>query len=147
MELLFPFVLIIGLMLLMTRSAKNKQRQAMQMRDAMEPGTGVRTIGGMYALVKEVREDTVQLEITPGVHVLFAKNAIAAVLDAEEYERIVSGEEHGDEETPEVPDDASALTEGEERPDGGRVELDKSENGEDGKPKSSDDEGDNGPKS
>ncbi|MDT0345565.1 preprotein translocase subunit YajC [Streptomyces litchfieldiae] len=143
---LFPFILLIGVMFLMTRSAKNKQRQAMEMRDSMEPGTGVRTIGGMYAEVKEVREDTVLLEITPGVHAVYAKNAIGAVLDAEEYERIISGEEpYADDETV-VPDDASALTEGE----GGRVELGKSdsEDGEGAEPRDArDDEGENGSKS
>ncbi len=121
---LFPFILLIGVMFLMTRSAKNRQRQAMEMRNSMEPGTGVRTIGGLYAEVKEVREDTVLLEIAPGVHTLFAKNAIGAVLDAEEYERIISGDDsYPDDEGTVVPDDASALTEGE----GDRVELDKSE--------------------
>jgi preprotein translocase subunit YajC len=123
----FPFLLLIGVMYLMTRSAKNKQRQAAQMRDAMDPGTCVRTIGGMYAQVKEVREDTVLLEIEPGVHAVYAKNAIGAVLDADEYQRITSDEpEAGDDDTPIVPDDASSLTEGEEtakETDG--VELDK----------------------
>jgi preprotein translocase subunit YajC len=123
----FPFLLLIGVMYLMTRSAKNKQRQAAQMRDAMDPGTGVRTIGGMYAQVKEVREDTVLLEIEPGVHAVYAKNAIGAVLDADEYQRITSGEpEAGDDDTPVVPDDASSLTEGEEAAkEAGGVELDK----------------------
>jgi preprotein translocase subunit YajC len=122
---LFPFILLIGVMWLMTRNAKNKQRQALSMRDSMEPGTGVRTIGGMYAEVKEVREDTVLLEITPGVHAVFAKNAIGAVLDAEEYERIISGDEPDEDDTTVVPDDASALTESED----GRVDLGKSEDG------------------
>ncbi|TDC74690.1 preprotein translocase subunit YajC [Streptomyces hainanensis] len=123
---LFPFILLIGVMFLMTRSAKNRQRQAMEMRDAMEPGTGVRTIGGMYAQVKEVREDTVLLELTPGVHALFAKNAIGAVLDADEYERIITGaEEVDDEEAPVVPDDASSLTETSDDTAEDRVELGK----------------------
>jgi preprotein translocase subunit YajC len=88
---ILPFVLIIGVMLLMTRSAKNRQRQATQMRDQMASGSGVRTIGGMYAVVKEVNEDTVLLELADGVHAHFAKNAIAAVLDQAEYDRIVHG--------------------------------------------------------
>lgn len=142
MELLLPFILLIGVMLLMTRSAKNKQRQAMEMRNSMEPGTGVRTIGGMYALVKEVHEDTVLLEITPGVHAHYAKNAIGAVLEPEEYERIISGEPLFDEdEPPVVPDDASALTEDE------RVELDKDDSPEDGRSKGSGDDGESGSKS
>jgi len=128
----FPFLLLIGVMYLMTRSAKNKQRQALQMRDAMEPGTGVRTIGGLYGLVQEVREDTVVLEIEPGVHAVYAKNAVGAVLEADEYDRIVNGEpEVSKEDSPVVPDDASSLTEAEEaeaergEEDDDRVELDK----------------------
>ena len=62
------------------------------MRDAMQPGTGVRTIGGMYATVKEIRDDTVLLEVAPGVHAIYAKNAIGAVLDDDEYNRIVHGD-------------------------------------------------------
>ncbi|MGY1454872.1 preprotein translocase subunit YajC [Streptomyces sp. SS8] len=106
--LLLPFIILIGAMLLMTRSAKKKQQQAMQMRDRMEPGTGIRTIGGMYALVKEVHSDTVLLEVAPGVHAIYAKNAVGAVLEADEYERIVNGEDH-DADAPVVPDDASSL--------------------------------------
>ncbi|MQS06933.1 preprotein translocase subunit YajC [Streptomyces sp. IF17] len=113
-ELFLPLILLIGVMLLMSRSARNKQRQMMEMRDAMEPGTGVRTIGGMYALVKEVREDSVLLEVAPGVPALYTKTAIAAVLDADEYRRIVNDEPWPEEdgESPVVPDDASSLTGG-----------------------------------
>ncbi|MEE1752677.1 preprotein translocase subunit YajC [Streptomyces sp. SP18CS02] len=106
---LLPFIVLIGAMFLMTRSAKKKQQQAAAMRDQMQPGTGVRTIGGMYATVKEVGDDTVLLEVAPGVHALYAKNAIGAVLEDEEYNRIV----HGDDlqaDSPVVPDDASSLT-------------------------------------
>ncbi len=90
---LLPFILIIGVMLLMTRSAKNKQRQASQMREQLQPGSGVRTIGGMIALVKEVRDTTILLEVAPGVHSVYAKNAVGAVLSEEEYDRLVNHDE------------------------------------------------------
>ncbi|MGP4110940.1 preprotein translocase subunit YajC [Streptomyces sp. 4N509B] len=106
----FPFLLLIGVMFFMTRSAKNRQRQALQMRESMQPGTGVRTIGGLYGLVKEVREDTILLEIEPGVHAVYAKNAVGAVLEDDEYERIVNGETLSKGDAPVVPDDASSLT-------------------------------------
>ncbi len=108
---LLPFIVLIGAMFLMTRSAKKKQQQAVDMRNAMQPGSGVRTIGGMYATVKEVSEDTVLLDAGPGVELLFAKNAIGAVLSDDEYNRIVHGIEH-DLKTDDtvVPDDASSLT-------------------------------------
>jgi preprotein translocase subunit YajC len=88
---ILPLILIVGVMFMMSRSAKNKQRQASQMRNQMEPGAGVRTIGGIYAVVKEVNDETVLLEITDGVHAHFAKNAIGSVLSEEDFNRIVHG--------------------------------------------------------
>ncbi|MFF5898777.1 preprotein translocase subunit YajC [Streptomyces argenteolus] len=110
---LLPFIVLIGAMFLMTRSAKKKQQAAAQMRDDMQPGTGVRTIGGMYATVKEIQDDTVILEVAPGVHAVYAKNAIGAVLDDAEYNRIVHGDDELETEGTLVPDDASSLTAGE----------------------------------
>ncbi|OYP18708.1 preprotein translocase subunit YajC [Streptomyces sp. FBKL.4005] len=112
---LLPFIVLIAAMFLMTRSAKKKQQQAVEMRNQMQPGSGVRTIGGMYATVKEVNEDTVLLDAGPGVDLLFAKNAIGAVLSDDEYNRIVHGIEHDLKSDADlVPDDASSLTETDE---------------------------------
>ncbi|WEO98550.1 preprotein translocase subunit YajC [Streptomyces sp. FXJ1.172] len=112
---LLPFIVLIAAMFLMTRSAKKKQQQAASMRNEMQPGSGVRTIGGMYATVKEVHEDTVLLDAGPGVELLFAKNAIGAVLTDDEYNRIVHGIEHDLKADADiVPDDASSLTESDE---------------------------------
>ncbi|PPS82184.1 preprotein translocase subunit YajC [Streptomyces sp. MH60] len=109
---LLPFIVLIGAMFLMTRSAKKKQQQAANMRSEMQPGTGVRTIGGMYATVKEVNDDTVLLDAGPGVELLFAKNSIGAVLTDDEYNRIVHGIEYDlKSDADVVPDDASSLTE------------------------------------
>ncbi|MGW2345588.1 preprotein translocase subunit YajC [Streptomyces sp. NPDC001661] len=128
---LLPFIVLIGAMFLMTRSAKKKQQQAAKMRNEMQPGSGVRTIGGMYATVKEVHDDAVLLDAGPGVHLMFAKNAIGAVLTDDEYNRIVHGEEvvDDDELTNDavVPDDASSLTETDETAaaDDSRIDLGK----------------------
>ncbi|MFI6108490.1 preprotein translocase subunit YajC [Streptomyces sp. NPDC051310] len=124
---LLPFIVLIGAMFLMTRSAKKKQQQAVEMRNQMQPGTGVRTIGGMYATVKEVGEDTVLLEVAPGVHAVYAKNAVGAVLDDDEYNRIVHGDTELKTDTPVVPDDASSLTEAAqaEAAEGDKIDLGK----------------------
>ncbi|MDT0488041.1 MULTISPECIES: preprotein translocase subunit YajC [Streptomyces] len=115
---LLPFIVLIGAMFLMTRSAKKKQQQAASMRNDMQPGSGVRTIGGMYATVKEVNEDTVLLDAAPGVDLLFAKNSIGAVLTDDEYNRIVHGIEHDlKSDSDVVPDDASSLSETDESAD------------------------------
>ncbi|WP_030693063.1 preprotein translocase subunit YajC [Streptomyces globisporus] len=108
---LLPFIVLIGAMFLMTRSAKKKQQAAAQMRNEMQPGTGVRTIGGMYATVKEIGDETVLLEVAPGVHAVYAKNAIGAVLEDSEYNRIVHGDDEESATDTVVPDDASSLTE------------------------------------
>ncbi|MFG2136680.1 preprotein translocase subunit YajC [Streptomyces sp. NPDC048650] len=107
---LLPFIVLIGAMFLMTRSAKKKQQAAAQMRNEMQPGTGIRTIGGMFATVKEIHEESVLLEVAPGVHALYAKNAIGAVLADDEYNRILDGADPIKVNEPVVPDDASSLT-------------------------------------
>ncbi|MDX3241856.1 preprotein translocase subunit YajC [Streptomyces sp. ME18-1-4] len=115
---LLPFIVLIGAMFLMTRSAKKKQQQAANMRNELQPGSGVRTIGGMYATVKEVNDDTILLDAGPGVELLFAKNAIGAVLTDDEYNRIVHGVEHDlKSDSDIVPDDVSSLTETDESAD------------------------------
>lgn len=125
---LLPFIVLIGAMILMTRSAKKKQAAAVQMRNEMQPGTGVRTIGGMYATVKEVHDDMVLLEVAPGVHAVYAKNAIGAVLDDAEYNRIVHGDDDSALDGTVVPDDASSLTEADaaaETSDDAKIDLGK----------------------
>ncbi|MEU9202793.1 preprotein translocase subunit YajC [Streptomyces sp. NPDC048332] len=131
---LLPFIVLIGAMFLMTRSAKKKQAAAATMRNEMQPGTGVRTIGGMYATVKELHDDTVLLEVAPGVHAIYAKNAIGAVLDDAEYNRIVHGDtEELDVDGAVVPDDASSLTEADDADDA-KTDLVKKTEADDAEP-------------
>ncbi|MEZ0068720.1 preprotein translocase subunit YajC [Streptacidiphilus sp. MAP12-20] len=102
--LLFMVVILGGFMFLTMRSNKKRQAQATEMRNRLEPGAGVRTIGGMYALVKDVTDEAVELEIAPGVFALYTKASIAQVLDPVEYNRIV----HGDEPEADEAEDADA---------------------------------------
>jgi preprotein translocase subunit YajC len=124
--MLLPFILLIGAMFLMTRSAKKKQQQAVAMRSQMEPGSGVRTIGGLYAVVKEVHDEVVLLELTDGVHAHFAKNAIGAVLDEAEFNRIVHGidPDEGHEDGDSVEDDAVVLDKADPAPAGTDADAD-----------------------
>ncbi|MFJ8436384.1 preprotein translocase subunit YajC [Kitasatospora sp. NPDC094019] len=91
--LLLPILAIV----LMFRSQKKRQSQMQQMQTALEPGAGVRTIGGLYARVKAVNEETVELEIAPGVVSHFTKSAIAAVMDPADYDAIINGRPAEDE--------------------------------------------------
>jgi preprotein translocase subunit YajC len=110
--LIFMVIVLAGLMFVTMRSNKKRQTQAQDMRARLEPGAGVRTIGGMYALVKDVTDEAVELEVAPGVHALYSKQAIAQVLDPIEYNRIVHGEEPATDETAdETEADAEAVVE------------------------------------
>lgn len=148
---LLPFIVLIGAMFLMTRSAKKKQQAAAQMRNEMQPGTGIRTIGGMYATVKEVHDDAVLLEVAPGVHAFYAKNSVGAVLEDDEYNRIVHGTPAVKSDDPVVPDDASSLTETDEPAadasddspiDLGKKDADSAPKADDAEPKKTDGESD-----
>ncbi|MFD8483283.1 preprotein translocase subunit YajC [Kitasatospora sp. NPDC059673] len=94
---LILFVLPLLLMLLLFRSQKKRQDQMQSVQSSMQPGSGVRTIGGMYALIKAVNDETVELEIAPGVVAHYTKGAIAAVLEPLEYDAIINGRPAEDE--------------------------------------------------
>lgn len=88
----------------------------------------------MYATVKEVHDDTVLLEVAPGVHAIYAKNAVGAVLDDAEYNRIVHGDDDElDADGTVVPDDASSLTgePGADKVDVAKIDLGKDEAADD----------------
>ncbi len=106
--LLLPILAIV----LMFRSQKKRQQQMQQMQTALEPGAGVRTIGGLYAQVKAVNDETVELEIAPGVVSYFTKSAIAAVLEPAEYDAIINGRPAEDEpvDAEDADSDAESVT-------------------------------------
>ncbi len=91
------FLLPLLAIFLMMRSQKKRQAQMQGMQTALQPGSGVRTIGGMYALVKAVNDETVELEVAPGVVAHYTKGAIAAVLEPLEYDAIINGRPAEDE--------------------------------------------------
>ncbi|MFE7561793.1 preprotein translocase subunit YajC [Kitasatospora sp. NPDC057500] len=100
--LLLPILAIV----LMFRSQKKRQQQMQQMQTSLEPGAGVRTIGGLYAKVKAVNDETVELEIAPGVVTHFTKSAVAAILEPAEYDAIINGRPDGDESVDASDEDA-----------------------------------------
>ena len=77
---LIPFLLIavVGYLLLV-RPARARQRRALENRQAIEPGVEVTTTAGLIATVVAVDDDTVTLEVAPGVHSRYVKAAIGRV--------------------------------------------------------------------
>jgi preprotein translocase subunit YajC len=82
---LLLIVLLFGVMyFMMIRPQQKRRREAALMQKALGPGDQIVTIGGLHATVIDVGDDVVTVEIAPGVHVQFARPAIAKVVRQEE---------------------------------------------------------------
>lgn len=83
---LFPLLMIVllfGVMyFMMIRPQQRRRREAQQMQATLAPGAEVVTIGGLHATVVAAEDDTVLLEIAPGVHTRYARPAIARVVNS-----------------------------------------------------------------
>jgi preprotein translocase subunit YajC len=90
--LFFPLLIVAGY-LLFIRPQRNRQKKALQQRQAIAPGLEVVTTAGLIATVVEMDDETVTLEIAPGVRSRFLRQAIVRVVEEP------------------VPDDAPAMPE------------------------------------
>jgi preprotein translocase subunit YajC len=79
---LLPFILIFGLFwLLLVRPARQQQRKMAAVQAQLSPGTRVRTGSGLYGTVAAVHDDTVDLEVAPGVVLTYARAAVTQVVE------------------------------------------------------------------
>jgi preprotein translocase subunit YajC len=82
-EQFFPFILlalaVVLLFVLPARQRKRMQAQAQAMQEALTVGTPVMTTSGLHGTVAGLGEKTVDIEISPGVVVTFARPAIMEV--------------------------------------------------------------------
>lgn len=61
---------------LMIRPQQRQRRQVQQMQSSIGVGDEIVTIGGLYGTVVEIDDETVLLEISPGVTAKYARGAI-----------------------------------------------------------------------
>lgn len=91
---LLPFIVIIVVFyLLFMRPQQKRRQQEMQMQSNLSPGQEVLTKSGMYATVVEVRDDDIELEISPGTRIRMIKAGIGDVLTPQDPSGI---EDHPD---------------------------------------------------
>jgi preprotein translocase subunit YajC len=75
--LFLPFLLIMGgFMYFASRRQKRAMQATIDLHDSLEPGDRVHTTSGLEAVVTAIAEDTVDLEIAPGVVTTWMKLAI-----------------------------------------------------------------------
>jgi len=73
--------LLFGVMyFMMIRPQQKRRKEAERMQRELGPGDEVVTIGGLYGTVTGVEDDTVLIEVAPGVQTRYARPAIARVV-------------------------------------------------------------------
>jgi preprotein translocase subunit YajC len=78
MAALIPLILLVALYLLLVRPQKQRaQRQRQQMNAAVDVGARIQTAGGIVGRVVGVKDEFVQVEVSPDVIITFVRQAIA----------------------------------------------------------------------
>ena len=66
--------------------ARRKQRSHAEMQDSVTVGDEIITAGGLHAVVREVEDDRLRVELAPGTVVTLDRRAVAAVAREVEVE-------------------------------------------------------------
>ena len=75
-------ILMIGMFALMIIPQRKREKKIKQMLAAIKTGDRVRTIGGIYGTVTNVKDDVITISVGPDrVQLVFARGAIANVED------------------------------------------------------------------
>lgn len=86
-------LMFVAMYFFMIRPQKKRQREQAEMQQAAGPGTRVVTIGGMHGTIVSNDDDTVTLEVSEGVQVVFARQAIGRVLPSENLDEMTDSAE------------------------------------------------------
>jgi preprotein translocase subunit YajC len=79
---LLPLILIFVIFyFLVIRRSQRQQQQVRDVQRSLTVGQQVMTTAGVYATVSALEDDVVVLEIAPGVHVRYARAAVARVVE------------------------------------------------------------------
>ena len=97
-----PLGLLVGLMWFQRRGQRKAMQATIDLHESLQIGDRVHTTSGMEATIADISDDTVELEIAPGVVTTWLKLAIR--------DRIEPEIEEFDEEEADAPDDAGRLT-------------------------------------
>jgi len=99
-QMLLPLVLFAGLGAMMYFSMKKQKRAAAatkQMHESLVPGARVMTTSGLHGTVTAIADDTIELEIAPGLRTTWVRAAVREVVvpgptEDNDYETIESSE-------------------------------------------------------
>ncbi|MBV2364867.1 preprotein translocase subunit YajC [Streptomonospora nanhaiensis] len=79
--MLLPFVLIaLVFWLLILRPQQKRRQQETKMQSELQPGVEVLTKAGFFATVVEVRDNEVELEVSPGTRIRMLKAGVGDIV-------------------------------------------------------------------
>lgn len=80
-----PIILILVLLVvMMILPQKRQEKKVKEMMAGLKPNDRIRTIGGVYGRIDQVKDDVVVIKVDPdGVRMTFSKGAISKVEDTE----------------------------------------------------------------
>ena len=97
---LAPLLLIfVAMYFLMIRPQRRRMMQQRQLLESLEVGDEVVTVGGMLGVIREIDDEFLTLEVSPGTQVRVIRSAVARKLVFDDEEEI--GEESSEEATDE----------------------------------------------
>ncbi len=67
---------------LMIRPQNKKQKEIKRQRDAMKNGDRVVTAGGIHGRIREIKEDTIIMEVAPNTSIKVDKTSVFPVAEA-----------------------------------------------------------------
>jgi preprotein translocase subunit YajC len=82
--LLFLGLMAVVFYFLMIRPQQRRMRAQRELMKSLEVGDEVQTIGGMFGTIRSLDDDSVTVEVSPGIEIRFVRGAIARKLVMEE---------------------------------------------------------------
>ena len=105
----FFLLILVAFYLLIIRPQRSRAKAAQQLQDSLEPGVEIMTTAGIFGTLTEIRDDSVVVEVSPGVQLRIAKAAVGRVIPAETADDDAETDaDAGTDETAEGTDDAQA---------------------------------------
>ena len=67
----------------MIRPQSKKQKELKKQREAMKNGDKVITAGGIHGRIREIKENTIHMEVAPNVSITVDKNSVYPIVEAQ----------------------------------------------------------------
>ena len=97
--IIFLGIMLVLVWLLLIMPQRRRQQAQRSAREQVNPGDTILTAGGIYATVREVRENDLTVELAPGMEVRLDRRAVAVQVQ-EQPEEAAEDEDAAEEHEP-----------------------------------------------